>query len=37
MIEYSLFNITTSDAFGNGSRYYTAKYDGLFMLAAETN
>jgi Thrombospondin type 3 repeat len=34
-IPYTNRAIVTSDAFGPGSRYFTAKYAGLFVLAAE--
>jgi hypothetical protein len=36
-ISYSDSVIADSDFFGQGSRYFTQKYDGLFVFAADNN
>jgi hypothetical protein len=36
-IDYSDMNIVDTEAFGSSSRYFTAKFEGLFILAAENH
>jgi hypothetical protein len=37
-IEYTMSNIVSGDAyFGSGSRYFTKKYTGLWVFAADVN